>query len=324
MQAQQFEPMSIGQILDRTFRIYRMNFIRFITIIAVIQVPIALISLVGNALLRPAVDTQNSQQGYTIATDYGYQLHAGPRYQTEPGDESYFDEEPYPAFETDTSSFAAWIAVAIFTFFLMLVGQSLCSGALIKSVSETYLGREVNVGEAYRFVLPKLLTIIGASIIVNIVVGFGFLLLVVPGVIFMLWFALTNQAIVIEDLKAFKGMGRSKELASGNLGKIFSVSFIVGLISIIIVYLLGFGGTMLVALLDNPFSLTAQIIDQFFTLIGQVLAMPISAGALILLYYDLRIRKEGFDLEMLAQTLGSAQPAAIEGQADSYDEQAPQ
>jgi hypothetical protein len=46
--------------------------------------------------------------------------------------------------------------------------------------------------------------------------------------------------------------------------------------------------------------------------LGQILAIPISTAASILLYYDLRIRKEGFDLQMLAQsmTAGQGEPRA--------------
>jgi hypothetical protein len=40
--------------------------------------------------------------------------------------------------------------------------------------------------------------------------------------------------------------------------------------------------------------------------------MPISATAMVLLYYDLRIRKEGFDLEMLAQSMASGTASANE------------
>ena len=48
-------------------------------------------------------------------------------------------------------------------------------------------------------------------------------------------------------------------------------------------------------------------VNQLFSLAGQILIVPIGAIAYILLYYDLRIRKEGFDLQMLANSIGSDQ-----------------
>ncbi len=55
MQAHDFEPMSIGGILDRTFRIYKDSFIRFITIVAVIQVPIALLAIISTSAFQRGV-----------------------------------------------------------------------------------------------------------------------------------------------------------------------------------------------------------------------------------------------------------------------------
>ena len=47
--------------------------------------------------------------------------------------------------------------------------------------------------------------------------------------------------------------------------------------------------------------------NQLASVVGQILVAPIGATAYILLYYDLRIRKEGFDLQMLASSIGSGQ-----------------
>ena len=84
--------------------------------------------------------------------------------------------------------------------------------------------------------------LIGAGILVILVVGVGLVLLIVPGIIFGLWFALTTPAIIVENIGATKGMGRSKTLASGNLGKIFSIAFLVWIISFIIGLPFGFMG----------------------------------------------------------------------------------
>jgi hypothetical protein len=70
-----------------------------------------------------------------------------------------------------------------------------------------------------------------------------------------------------------------------------------------------FGGAGLIfgRILFTRNVLLGDFINQFFTLIGQILAIPVGAAAFILLYYDLRIRKEGFDLQMLAQAMSSGQ-----------------
>jgi hypothetical protein len=267
--------MSVGRILDRTFTIYRHNFVRFITIVALVQVPIGLISLLFIA------DTYRGvPQGATDSLGQS----TTPEITAEP---------------------IVIIFTALIAGLLVLVGNMLCQAALTKSVSESYLNREISVGQAYRFVLPKLLTLIAASLVVGLVVGVGFLLLVVPGVIFSLWFYLTTPCIVVEGCGAFGGMSRSRALVSGNLGKVFLVGLLVIVTTWVIGIPLGMIGRLCMMLLVGDNMMLAAFVRQCANVIAQILAVPIGASAFILLYYDLRIRKEGFDLEMLAQSMSS-------------------
>jgi len=265
---EQFEPMTVGQILDRAFRLYRRNFIRFIAIVAVIQVPMFLLSLVvGRMGLTQAQEMATTSEGPATGV-----------------------------------SLMLVLAGSLLTMF----STSLCNGALLKSISGTYLGQDVTVGGAYRFVLPKLLALVGASIVVTLVVGVGFILLIVPGVIFALMYILTSQVIVLEGRGVFKGMTRSKQLGSGNKGKIFLLWLLVTIVAVIVQGLFEAAAGLFTGRLEPG---SAMMVKQLFNLTGQTLVMPIYAGAFILLYYDLRIRKEGFDLEMLARSLGAAQTA---------------
>ena len=186
------------------------------------------------------------------------------------------------------------------------MAASLCSAALAKGVSESYLGGEVTVGQAYRFVLPKFLTLVGAALLVALITGLGFILLVAPGVIFSVWFILTLQVIVLENRKALPAMGRSRSLVAGNFGKVILVALVLFLINLVVGSI--FTAPWMVVLLrdpQNPENIrTFKLLSQLSSVVAQVLTAPIGAAAMILLYYDLRIRKEGFDLEMLAGSLG--------------------
>ena len=265
MAAQQFEPMSSGQILDKVFRLYKENFVRFITTVAIIQVPLALVTMIWFATVVAQINTG----------------------------------------EPSTAGVTGLMVGPLVLAFLSVVGQSLCSGALMKNISESYLGNEVTVSESYRFILPKLGTLIWASILVGLVVAVGFMLLIVPGIIFLLVYYLTIPAIVLENLKARKGMGRSKVLVKGNLGKVFVIGLVVFLIGLIVGQVFQYFGGRLAGAIAGTNLQTAMLIGQLSSLVGQILVMPIGAAAVILLYYDMRIRKEGFDLEMLAKSLGA-------------------
>jgi len=301
MQAYDFEPMSIGRILDRTFKIYRDNFIRFITIVATIQVPIALLMIVSASVLQRGVPVRkevDSRQSSRYAGQNPQNIDIEER-RTRFNNTS---EDGY-----SPSVFLIGGIGMMVTGILSMLGHILCRGALTKSVSESYLGTEITVGQAYRFVWPKFLTLIGAGILVVLVVFLGLLLLVVPGIIFGLWFALTTPAIVVENLKAIEGMSRSKALASGNLGKILSVGFLVIVISWVAGIPFGLAGSFLGRILFFNNIMLMTFVKQLTSVVGQILIVPIGAIAYILLYYDLRIRKEGFDLEMLANSIGSKQ-----------------
>jgi hypothetical protein len=300
MQSVQFEPMSVGGILDRTFTIYRNNFLRFVTIVAIIQVPIALLSLISGSFLwagLPAdrdVPSEPSQLSVRDSAQAGADMEVPPT----PIARDHMRGTAMALFGCIGTAASA---------LLIMVGSMLSQAALTESVSETYLGREVSVGQAYRAILPRFLSLLGASILVTLVVWFGFILLVVPGVIFGLWLFLTTPSIVVEGRRATSGMARSKALASGNLGKIFAVGFLAGLISLVITLPTTYLGGMVTTLLGRNNLMLGMFINRFMSVLSQILATPIGAAASILLYYDLRIRKEGFDLQMLAQTMGSDQ-----------------
>ncbi len=293
MAGQQFEPMSVGQIIDQTFKLYKMNFIRFITVVAVAYVPIGLIVTIGQSLLYSNLPAKQKSGVFQA------QPLQGPQYvQVNSGQSSLG--------KTITGGILTLVGVILY-----IIGYYLCSGALIKSISEVYLGNDPSVGQVYKFVLPKFGALILASILVGVVVGLGFMLLIVPGVIFSLWFWLTAQVVVVENLSATQAMGRSKALASGNLGKIFAVGFTVGLISLIISGIIQWTGGFLAIAAIGTNMMWMQVITGLFGIIASVIVLPISTAAGILLYYDLRIRKEGFDLEMLAKSMAPAtEPSA--------------
>lgn len=273
MSMPQFEPMSVSGILDRALRLYRDQFVRFVAIAAIVQVPLGLMMSVGLALIIGAG---------TVA------------------DRS---EDP-PVFLMAAGA----VGFLVFMVFA-LVGHQICTAALLKCVGETYLGGEATVWQAYRFVLRKALTLICAAILVVLISMLGYMLCIVPGVIFSLWYALTTPAIVMENLGAVAGMGRSKQLAKGNLGKIFLVFLIILLITWMLTYPLNFAAGLLAGLISRGDPLISMFITQVAQFVPQIIVMPFSAAASVLLYYDLRIRKEGFDLEMLAASMGSERKA---------------
>ncbi|MEN6334928.1 MAG: hypothetical protein ABFE01_11750 [Phycisphaerales bacterium] len=283
MDAMQFEPMSVSRIFDRAFALYRNNFLRFITIVAMIEVPLSLL---------------------TIASSHWVNSHMPVVERPAAMGQTSTSQSP-ARYNSDASVAMFGCLGRVLPFLLQMVGMMLCQAVLIKNVSEIYLGNDISVGQAYRSILPQAVTLILATICTTLVTWLGLLLLVVPGIIFSLWFSLTTSAIVVEGHSAIAGMSRSKALVAGNLGKVFAV----GLLAAIIAYLLSFSLGAVAGLLSTfVFQGSARAFSYLIfvaTILSRTLAIPIGAAAYILLYYDLRIRKEGFDLQMLSRSVGS-------------------
>ena len=292
MDAQRFEPMSVGQILDGAFKLYQKNFVRFIAIVAVAYVPIGLINFVGYSVMG----FSTPKTLFTVDSGSESSGHTGLKFKTEMGKPIDPDRVSPGRTAIGFLFVAAGGILSIFAYYL-------CGGALMKSVSEAYLGKEATVGEAYRFVWPKLGWLIAGFSLVGLTVLLGLVLFIVPGIIFSLWYALTGQVIVLENCRATKGMSRSKALTSGNLGKVFVVGLVAGLIVLVISGVVNGAVGMMGFAVARSSTTASLFLTQLGSVAGEVLALPISSAAMILLYYDLRIRKEGFDLEMLAKSL---------------------
>jgi len=193
------------------------------------------------------------------------------------------------------------IAVANLVVLLLmaLVAYPLTEGAATFAVSELYLGRTMTIGQAYRNARRRWGTIINAQITVGLRVFIGMLLFLVPGIIWMLMYSLTIPVVVLEGGKATDSMRRSQELTVGQRRKILNVLFLVGAITWVVGLGVGMGGAML---LPGETSLGVLLQEVLGSLV-QLLVAPLGTIVPILLYYDCRIRKEGFDLEMLSQAL---------------------
>lgn len=271
MAEREFKPMGVGDILDLGVRLYRSNFGRFLGVAAVVYVPLALL-----AALVQGVVTARMQAA----------LEVGPEAVAEVG----------PGLIVGGVLVGAAAGVVSF------LGTLLVNAALIRTVSEAYLGRVVGIGETYGFVVRRLGTIIWASILTSVIVAVGFILLVVPGIIFMLWFAFVTQVVVVEGTNAVGALKRSRALASGNLGKIFILGLILWVAAVVVAGIFGWVSALIV---QGP-GAGAVVLRTLLDRTGTLLLQPFVSACWILLYYDLRIRKEGFDLEMMVRSLGLA------------------
>jgi hypothetical protein len=185
----------------------------------------------------------------------------------------------------------------------------LATGAVVLAVSDAYLGRSVDSGAALRRAANRLGSLVLVGIVQGVLVGVGLLLLIVPGFIFLAWTAVMPAVVVLEDASASDAFTRSRSLARDRMGHVLRTILVGGLIYLVGFVLAGMAG----ALLPSGVAESPKVSNLLMQIV-QILLYPVLAVAVTLLYYDLRIRKEGFDIEIMASAL-SGQPVGAVGTA---------
>jgi membrane-anchored glycerophosphoryl diester phosphodiesterase (GDPDase) len=145
--------------------------------------------------------------------------------------------------------------------------------------------------------------------------GVGIMALLVPVmyffiIYFLIRFLFIPQIVVIEKIDAFKTIKRSLKITNGYGWRIFWLIFVIGFIVGIIGILLQQGIGMAVAGIEKIPGMNHAIglaIEGVLMTIVNFMTYPVMFIATTLIYYDLLIRKEGFDLVHLARSMGIEQ-----------------
>jgi len=192
---------------------------------------------------------------------------------------------------------------------LTLVLQPIATAATLFVVMEEYKGNRVGIGQAFAYAFSRFFPLIGVSIVVGLMVGVGFMLCCLPGIYLAVIFAFVSQVVVLERAGVGDALTRSPALVSGYWWRVFGVLFLIGLINVVTQLVIGGGlGFVIppqelipaengVVVTFNP--VNHVVVTLVIYLVGIVLT-TYQTVCVILLYLDLRIRKEGFDLELAA------------------------
>lgn len=195
------------------------------------------------------------------------------------------------------------------TLLASIIGSGLASAASTFILSENYMGRRLTAGEALRRSMPFLGRVILLVLLTSFVVGLGVMLLIIPGLILLSGLVLATPALVIEDkVHATDAMGRSWALSRGHRWKIFGCVAVTLLLIVLPVIALG-AATSVSAFRSGVVEMVPSLTGILWLTLAQGLQMliyPLFYCVLTVAYYDLRVRKEAFDLEVLASGLAQA------------------
>jgi hypothetical protein len=189
---------------------------------------------------------------------------------------------------------------------LLLPAYFAAGGALTKAVSDRYMGRAATVGTAYQYVAKRFGPFILTLLVAFLLILSGTILLFVGAVVFGFWAAFVMEVFIIEDKRYLQAVWRSRFLVGGGVwAQLFVLLSITGVIAGLIEYV---PLIVLFVASGETESVVTWLIGGVVVGFSGALVLPITLVSVILLYYDSRIRKEGFDLETLARELGRGAP----------------
>ena len=294
-------PMSTAQVLDRTFQLYRRNFVLFAGIAAL---PPAL--KLAMDLLTLLIGSTN-RAGMAAASGLGVLL----------------------------------LAIAY------LCGAVLASAASTYAVSLVHLERPATIGGSYSTIGPYFWRLLGIAFAIALMLGGIGIIIVIPfvlsaatgssagfsagfgvlgflaaivGVFLMVHlyarFSLATAACVVEKLGVSDSIARSRTLTKGASGRIWLVL----ILTLVLTYALALalmipGGVMMAMGKQGAGLIAGTVVFYLGQFLATLLAAPILTISLVLIYYDLRVRKEAFDLQLMMESVGVAQPGQAQAQA---------
>ena len=275
----QLRPLGIGEILDVSLKIAWRNAGTFLRIVLFVVLPAQVLTSLVQVSAIPDYRPGGFFGGDTTWGDTTFSQ----------GDES--------------AAIGAFLVTTVISF----LASQLATGACFKAVAEGYLGETPSWRASVRFALRRLLSILWIAILGGIVIGVGTILCILPGIYFWAAFAVALPVLMTEGLRGRRALSRSRQLVKGRWWKTFLLLFVAGLLASVV------GGAVTAAVASLSFvsrddEALLFVVGAISGTAGSLVTTPFKAAYTTVLYFDLRVRKEAFDLRLLAEQLGVEPP----------------
>jgi hypothetical protein len=267
-------PLEIGDILDETFRMYRRHFPLLAGISVIFSIPLAALSGYGYFALFNFAATQATSSN--------------------PGD--------FSSFLATLSPLAAGVLVNIAVLPLLY-------GGVVYAVCQSAMGNPVTLWGALRGAFRRYFQVLLYYFLIGIMFFVGFCLFPLWIWIGVRWIAVL-PAMFVENAGLFAAMGRSWRLVEGRWWRTFLLLVLVFVLNYVVSIALGaflYLGQVLLTILVSPY--LALAIYEGAVVLVSALVNPVLLIAIVLIYFDLRVRKEALDLFQLAQQVTVSPPA---------------
>ena len=296
-------PMTVSDVLDGAFKLLKANARTVVTIAAIFMVPIqSLAAFLQRDLL---------------------------------GGRGFFDviNDPSTARAAQDSGDNGQALAGLLSFIATVLVLPFVAGAISRVVASSYLGEQLTPGPALRatgrrwwalissWFLVHLLEFSGLIVAVAVIVvvaatsagAAGVFVAVVIGLaalpvalMFMTLFVATAPAIVVEELGPVQGMRRSARLMRRRFWGVLGIALLGGFLANILGQILG--GVFSFAGLAVGTGRGGWLLIAVGGILSSLITTPLVAIISTLVYFDGRIRHEGFDLQVIAADLARSAP----------------
>jgi hypothetical protein len=256
----QLRPLALGEIIDVSIKLMRRNWRTLALLVLVVSVPVAIVSLLIT----------------TSTTTYDATL------------------------DTRTGDGAAYVAGALVNLLLQVVLYLLTTVSCFLAIADAYMGRRPDWRSSLRFAARRAPAALAMTILYFFGIFAGAIFILIGLVFVAVRWSVAMPALLLERRGPMSALGRSWSLVSGFWWKCFGTLLVVTLLVFLLSIAVGAVAGGLLAAATSANSLLALLVTQALDVAVQVFTLPLSAAVTVVLYVDLRVRKEGFDLALMA------------------------
>jgi hypothetical protein len=262
----ELRPLGIGEILDAGIKLFVRHWQPLVLSVVGLILPVQILSALVTASVAPEqFDLTTSETG------------------VEEGEEAEF--------------LIGQGVIALLSVISVLLATAVC----FKAVADAYLGVEPEWRRSLLFAVRRLGGLIGVAVLGGLLVGLATLALIVPGIWLFVMYSVAVPALLLERIGPVRALRRSFRLVRGRWWQTAGV-LLVGYLLIGILGALVTGIVMIVPSVAAEGNTLAGALGAIVGgTLGSVLTTPYSAAVVALLYFDLRVRKEGLDLQLIAE-----------------------
>jgi hypothetical protein len=190
-----------------------------------------------------------------------------------------------------------------------LIISVLTTAACVKAVSDIYLDQPADIRSSLRFAVRRLGSLVWLEVIMGVLLVLAFVALVIPGIWLYGAWSVAVPALLIEGCRGGGALRRSFRLVRGRWWQTAGVLLVAAVMTSVVSGAIE-GVLVAISLSGGASVALTVIVVSLAAGLSAVLTRPFQAAVTTVLYYDLRVRHEGYDVALLAEQLGIA-PAAL-------------